>query len=121
MSVVAIIQARMSSARLPGKVMAEIAGRPAIGHTIARAKEAAGIDALWLACSRSSADDPLADYARGQAIALYRGDEDDVLSRYAEVADETGAEAIVRLTGDCPMLDPEVIDLAIERFRDTVH
>jgi len=117
-NIVAIVQARMSSSRLPGKVLAEIAGRPAIGHTLARARVATGIDALWLACSEATADDPLADYVSGlEDVALYRGSEEDVLSRFAAIAAETNAEAVVRLTGDCPMIDPEVIDLAIAKFR----
>jgi len=118
MKVVAVIQARMNSSRLPGKVLADIAGKPAIGHTIARARAASGIDELWLACSDQSADDPLADYVRAQSIEVFRGDEDDVLSRYVAVATETRADVVVRLTGDCPMLDPGVIANAVSRFAE---
>jgi len=115
---VAIVQARMGSKRLPGKVLAEIAGRLAIGHTLARARAATGIDALWLACSAAAADDPLADYVSGQeGVEIFRGDEEDVLARFAAVAEQSGADAVVRITGDCPMIDPEVIDLAIAKFQ----
>jgi len=115
--VVAIVQARMGSTRLPGKVMAEIAGRPTIEHVVSRAHRAASCDALWLACSDSAADDPLAVHVSALGHDIFRGDEEDVLSRFAAVAERSGADAVVRITGDCPMIDPGVIDLAVEKFR----
>ncbi len=114
--VVAVVQARMSSARLPGKVMADISGRPAISYTLLRARRAARLDEVWLACSREEADDPLAEFAATIDIPVFRGDEEDVLSRFAEVARERDADVIVRLTADCPLIEPEIIDLAVKRF-----
>ncbi len=106
----------MGSTRLPGKVLADIGGMPAIGHLLRRAGRARQVDALWLACSTAAADDPLADYVRGLGVSVFRGDEHDVLSRYAAVAAETRADVIVRLTGDCPLIDPAVIDAVVARF-----
>lgn len=114
--VIAIIQARMRSSRLPGKVMAEIAGRPSIAHTVTRAQKAQRIDEVWLACSQAVADDPLAAFVKTLGVPVFRGDEDDVLGRYVAVTKETGADVIVRLTGDCPMVAPDVVDKAVERF-----
>jgi len=116
--IVTVVQARMGSSRLPGKVMAEIAGTPLIGHVLTRAAKARHVGATWLACSDRPADDPLATYAAGLGFPVFRGDEDNVLSRYAAVAAATQAEIVVRITGDCPMIDPEVIDAVIARFAE---
>jgi glutamate-1-semialdehyde 2,1-aminomutase/spore coat polysaccharide biosynthesis protein SpsF len=113
---VAIVQARMSSTRLPGKVMREIHGHPAIYHVLTRTARAKRVDAVWLACSSAPADNKLADYARKLGFAVFRGDESDVLGRYAAAAREAEASAVVRVTGDCPMIDHAVLDLAVERF-----
>jgi glutamate-1-semialdehyde 2,1-aminomutase len=115
---VAIVQARMGSTRLPGKCLADISGRPMIAHVLERARAARRIDELWLATSARPENDALAAAAGALGVSVFRGDEDDVLSRYAEVARRSGAAAIVRLTADCPMLDPEVIDACIARFHD---
>ncbi len=114
--VVAIVQARMRSSRLPAKVMADIAGRPAIALTLGRAGRAAKVDELWLACSDQGDDDPLAALAESLGVSVFRGDEDDVLSRFAAIAEQTAADVIARITGDCPFTDPEVIDTVIGRF-----
>lgn len=113
---VAIVQARMGSNRLPGKVMADIKGKPAITHVLTRVGKARRVDELWLACSDLSENDPLAATAAQLDIPVFRGDENDVLSRYVQVAAETRADAIVRITADCPMIDPELIDAAIEMY-----
>jgi glutamate-1-semialdehyde 2,1-aminomutase len=116
---VLVVQARMRSTRLPNKVMADIAGRPAIAHVLARAGRAATVDALWLACTGAADDDPLAALADSMGVNVFRGDEADVLSRFVAVAERTGADAIVRVTGDCPMTDPAVIDRVVARFHET--
>lgn len=116
---IVIIQARMSSSRLPGKVLAGIAGKPAIAWTIDRARRAEGIDGVWVACSDVPADDPLAEFVESKDVDVYRGDEEDVLSRFAAIAAESGADRIVRLTGDCPFADPEIIACAIETHRES--
>lgn len=114
---VAIVQARMSSTRLPGKVLRKIGDQPAIHHVLSRVARAKHVDAVWLACSDAPGDDPLADYAKRQGFAVFRGDEDDVLGRYAAAAAQAQAATVVRITGDCPMIDPGVVDRALERFR----
>jgi glutamate-1-semialdehyde 2,1-aminomutase len=114
--VVAIVQARMGSTRLPGKVLADIGGRPAIAWTLTRARRSRACDDVWLACSEREADDPLAATAAALKFPVYRGDEDDVLSRFGAVARQTQADVVVRLTGDCPLIDPDVIDRAVARF-----
>ncbi len=119
--VVVIVQARMGSTRLPGKMMCEIDGLPAIGHVVGRVKRAKFPDEVWLACSDAPDDDPLADYVRSLDIPVVRGDENDVLSRFVAVAEKRKADVLVRITGDCPMADPAIIDSVIETFlSDTV-
>src|SRR5262249_28954530 len=115
--IVAIVQARMGSTRLPGKVMKMIAGAPAIGHVLGRVRRATLVDEVWLACADIAADDPLAGFAEGEGFPVFRGSESDVLARFAAVARRTDARAIVRITGDCPMIDPAVIDLVVERWK----
>lgn len=114
--VVLIVQARMGSTRLPGKMMLDVAGRPAIGHVLNRVGQARCVDDIWLACSDASADDPLAVYAQSLGVSVLRGDENDVLSRFVAVAEKTDADVVVRITGDCPMADPDIIDKAVMAF-----
>ncbi len=112
---VAIVQARMQSSRLPGKALVAIAGRPAIQWVLERTARSQ-VNQVWLACSREPADDSLAEFVQSLGFPVYRGDENDVLGRFAAVAEEAGADVIVRITGDCPLIDPAVIDLALKRF-----
>ena len=114
--IVAIIQARMSSTRLPGKVLADIAGRPMLWHVTDRARRARLVDLVVVATSCDSADKPIADFCREEAIECYRGSPDDVLDRFYHAAERFGADVIVRITGDCPLIDPEVIDKVIETY-----
>lgn len=113
MNTVAIIQARMGSTRLPGKMLLDIAGKPAVAHVVERAKAAARIDRVVLATTTASADDALAAWAATAGVPVFRGSEHDVLDRYYECAKANGADAVVRLTGDCPLLDPAVVDAVI--------
>ena len=113
---VAIIQARMGSTRLPGKVLMDVNGVPAIQHVLTRTARAKHVDEVWLACSNLDGDDPLAEFAEKIGFPVFRGDEKDVLSRYVAAAAESNADTIVRITGDCPMIDPGVIDLVLDRF-----
>jgi glutamate-1-semialdehyde 2,1-aminomutase len=117
LKVVAIVQARMNSTRLPGKMLLDLAGHPIIWWTLERVQRASGVDEIWLACSDAAADDPLAKFAGELGVSVYRGDEQDVLSRFGAVGRQSGADAVVRLTGDCPLASPSVIDLAIDRYR----
>src|SRR5579864_1833771 len=100
----AILQARMSSSRLPGKVMAPLLGEPMIGRQVERLRRARRIDELMVATSTDSSDDPLAAYCESIGLDVFRGDLNDVLARYAAaLALHPVATAVVRLTADCPL------------------
>lgn len=115
--VVAVIQARCGSTRLPGKVMAPLAGRSSLGWVVRAAQASAEIDRVVVATSTSEQDDPIETLAQSWGVGLVRGSEDDVLSRFIQVIDADEPDAVVRLTADCPMLDPEVIDLVVRTWR----
>jgi spore coat polysaccharide biosynthesis protein SpsF (cytidylyltransferase family) len=110
-----IIQARMGSTRLPGKSLMEISGKPLIWHVVERAKKSKASKVL-LATTTEEKDDSLAEFAGKNGIPLFRGDLDDVLDRYYQAAKTTGAKIIVRITGDSPLVDPQLIDLAIRKL-----
>jgi len=124
MKIVAIIQARMSSSRLPGKVMLPLAGKPAIQHVIERAKMISGIDELIISTSISDSDNTLTKFCASIDVPVFRGSEEDVLDRYYQTALHCGAELILRVTGDCPLLDPiessKVLKKSIETGADYV-
>ena len=113
---VGIVQARMTSTRFPGKVLADLVGAPMIERQWQRLERAMGMDALVLATSVDASDDELVHWATGAGIAVVRGPLDDVLARFVLAAKETEADIVVRLTADCPLACPEVIDRVIERF-----
>jgi spore coat polysaccharide biosynthesis protein SpsF len=115
--IAAIIQARMASTRLPGKVMADLAGKPLVERVVERTRLAASLDLVLVATSDRPSDDPLASHCAARDILCFRGSQDDVLDRYYRAASEIGADVIVRLTADCPLLDPGVIDSVVETFR----
>lgn len=117
MKTVAIIQARMTSTRLPGKVMMDLDGSPMLYQVIARARLANALDLVTVATTTNATDDTIAEYCKAQRVQCFRGSENDVLDRYYQAARHFGAEVIVRLTADCPLLDPAVIDQVIETFR----
>lgn len=109
--ILAILQARMSSTRLPGKVMRPLAGEPMIGRQIERLRRAASLDRLVVATSTGGEDDALAVYCEGLGAPVFRGALDDVLGRFAAAVERFGpADAVVRLTADCPLADPDVVD-----------
>lgn len=112
----AILQARMSSTRLPGKVLKPILGRPMILHQIDRVKRIKGIDRLIIATTDDPSDDGLADLCRDQGIPFFRGDLNDVLKRYYDAAKTAQPDHVTRLTGDCPLLDPDVADQVIDFY-----
>ena len=106
--IAAIIQARMSSTRLPGKTLADIAGEPVLAHVVRRAGRIPGIERVVIATTHNPADDAIVRFANDRGIAVHRGSEDDVLSRFYETAQRFGISTIVRVTPDCPLLDPQV-------------
>lgn len=116
MRVVASIEARMSSSRLPGKVLMDIAGKPAIERVTDRLRQAKRVDDIVLAIPEGAADDPLADWAARAGVAVHRGSEDDVLARVVGAQRSVGGELVVEVTGDCTLLDPEIIDWGVETW-----
>ena len=117
MRVVAIIQARMGSTRLPGKVMMKIQGKTVLDHVISRVKQSKETDDIVIATTTKSDDDIIEEEALRLNVKCFRGSEEDVLSRYYYAAKENNADAIVRITSDCPLIDPEVIDGMILKFK----
>jgi len=113
---VAIVQARMGSTRFPNKMMKLINGTPMIGLLIKRLSASRKIDEIVLATSVAPENNPMADYVAGLGHTVYRGSEDDVLSRYYESAKLACADTVVRITGDCPLVDAQVVDEVIEAF-----
>lgn len=111
--ILAVLQARMSSTRLPGKVLEPILGRPLILRAIDRISRASSLDGLVLATSVDPSDDRLAETAESDGVTVRRGSLDDVLGRYLQVVDELQPEIVVRLTGDNALTDPAVIDLVV--------
>lgn len=117
MRVVAIIQARMGSTRLPGKVLMDLAGRTMLEHVAERALRAPGIDDVVIATSDQPADDGIAALAKRRGLKVFRGSEADVLARYHGAAVANRADAVVRITADCPLLDPDVVGQVVARLR----
>lgn len=108
MRTVAIIQARMGSSRLPGKVLADLAGWPVISWVVRAARLVPGVDAVWIATSENAGDDAIADWSQQNGVECFRGSELDVLDRYACAARAAKADVVLRLTSDCPFFDPQV-------------
>jgi spore coat polysaccharide biosynthesis protein SpsF len=116
---VVIIQARMGSSRLPGKVLKEIDGRPMLDWVVTRVRRAETVDEVAVATTTDAADDPIAAFCEAHEVPVYRGDVFDVLDRYYQAALAFQADIVVRLTADCPLIDPQVIDLTVQRFLQT--
>jgi spore coat polysaccharide biosynthesis protein SpsF len=110
MKTVAIVQARMGSSRLPGKVLADLAGDTMLARVVARLRAAWSLDAIVIATTTHATDDGIVREAERLGVGVYRGSETDVLSRYLGAARTYDAGAIVRVTSDCPLLDPGVVD-----------
>lgn len=119
MKVVAIIQARMGSARLPNKVMRMIGDAPMIDRVVDRLKRTTEIDQIVVATSVDPRNDPLVAHLEERGTAWFRGSEDDVLSRYHQAGVAHGANIVVRITADCPLIDPKVVDEAVRLLKST--
>ena len=98
---VAIIQARMGSTRLPGKVLMGLAGHHALHYVVRAAREIRGVDEVVVATSSAPADDPVAGWCRDTGVGVFRGSEQDVLARFAGAAEAASADLVIRLTADC--------------------
>jgi spore coat polysaccharide biosynthesis protein SpsF len=114
--VVATIEARMASTRLPGKVLREAVGVPLLGHLITRLQACVTLDEIIVASTTSAADDAIDDYCSSLGVAVFRGSENDVMGRVLAAASSCEADIVVETTGDNPLLDPEIVDLHVETF-----
>lgn len=117
-SVLGILQARVSSSRLPGKVLKPILGRPMLLHQLDRIRRARSLDALVVATSTDASDDEIERLCASAGVACFRGSLDDVLDRFHQAALEFNPQHIVRMTGDCPLIDPDVIDRVVDFYLD---
>ncbi|MFI7674968.1 cytidylyltransferase domain-containing protein [Actinophytocola sp. NPDC049390] len=113
----AVIQARLSSTRLPGKVLRPLGGRSVLGWVVRAARETHNLDAVILATSDDPSDDPVAEEAARLGAAVVRGPLDDVLARYTKAVHEHPCDAVVRLTADCPLHDPALIAQVVGMWR----
>lgn len=120
MKVVAIMQARMGSTRLPGKVLEGIGGESMLERVITRLRRAHLINEVWIATTDLAVDDAIVSECRKNSACVSRGDENDVLDRYFRAAQLSKAEVVVRITSDCPLIDPEVTDKTIAAFLETL-
>jgi spore coat polysaccharide biosynthesis protein SpsF len=115
--VVAIVQARMASTRLPGKVLEHAAGRTLLEHVIERLRAATTVDQVLVATSDGAADDPVVAEASRLGVLVHRGSEADVLDRFVGAARRASADVVVRITADCPLIDPAELDRVVASFR----
>jgi spore coat polysaccharide biosynthesis protein SpsF len=117
--IVATIEARMTSARLPGKMMLPLGDNSVLGHLIRRLKHVNALNEIVLATTTNATDDVLAGVAAREGIKVYRGSENDVLSRVRYALDQVSADICVEITGDCPLIDPAMVSTMIEEFQRT--
>lgn len=115
--IIAIVEARMTSSRLPGKHLLEVNGRPIIGHLIDRLKAVFLIDQIVIAMTVRNNDDPLEAYAISLGVEVFRGNENDVMGRVLNAAQVYEADIICEVTGDCPIIDPVLIEQAIKTYQ----
>lgn len=118
MNVVAVIQARMGSTRLPGKVMKEILGRPILWHIVDRLKHAKLVDQIVIATSDKEGNEPIVKFAQANGIDYYAGSELDLLDRLYQAVKKLSPDAFVWITADCPLIDPLVVDNVIKCYLD---
>lgn len=121
LNVVAFIQARVNSTRLPGKVLLDIAGKPMLTRVVERTKLAESISSIVVATTTDPSDEAIVELCEIEGYNWYRGSQFDVLDRYYQAAKQFGAEIIVRITADCPVIDPDVIDKTVQALADFMH
>ena len=115
----AIVQARMTSTRLPGKVLMEVMGRPLLSYQIERLQKIKNIDDIIIATTTNKEDDPVIALCKKEDVSFFRGSEHDVLDRYYQAAIKFGVDHIVRITADCPLIDPEICGRVIDTYMNT--
>ncbi|MDB4593252.1 NTP transferase domain-containing protein, partial [Paracoccaceae bacterium] len=113
MKLVATIEARMNSSRLPGKVLFPVLGRPLLSFLIERLKSVQSIDEIVIATTVNKIDEPIVELAKSLNVSFFRGSENDVMSRVIGAAESHEADSIVEITGDCPILDPDLVEQTI--------
>ena len=113
MKTIAIVQTRMSSTRLPGKVLKSLSGKVVLDHVVDRLRKSKLIDQVIIATTTDEIDDQLVEWCNKKNVVCFRGDRSDVLSRYYECASKFNADEIIRITSDNPLIDPEIIDKVI--------
>ena len=116
MRIVASIEARMTSSRLPGKMLADVRGAPAIARLVARLRQCTLLDGIVLATTTNAADDVLVEWAQRNALAVFRGSEEDVLGRVVGAQEQQGSDLVVEITGDCILTDPQIVDWGVRTF-----
>lgn len=111
--IAAIVQARMTSTRLPGKVLKEVRGKPLLSYLIERLRRVNNIEKIIIATTNNKEDDPIVELCKKEFVSYFRGSEDDVLDRYYQTAKKFGVDHVVRITSDCPLIDPQICDRVI--------
>lgn len=117
MKTVVIVQARMTSTRLPGKVLLPLAGRPMLQCLLERLQRVRGVDQVVVATTTNATDDPIVTLCQSLGVPTHRGSEHDVLSRYAEAAAASQADVVVRVTSDCPLLAPALVEDVLAAYQ----
>lgn len=116
MRTVIIVQARMTSTRLPGKVLKRVLGKPLLEYQIERLQRVKLANEVVIATTTNKTDEPIVELCNSLSVAYFRGSEEDVLSRYYQAATASKADLVVRVTSDCPLIDPQVINAAIDYY-----
>lgn len=116
LKIIAIVQARLGSTRLPGKALLDIAGKPMLARVVERTKRARMLQGVVVATTVNPSDDPIVKFCEGSLWPCFRGSEEDVLDRYFHAARLHQADVVVRITSDCPLIDPQLVDSAIEVY-----
>jgi len=117
MKIVAVIEARMASTRLPGKVLLESAGKPMLTHLVDRLRQVPSLDDIVLATTVNPQDEQLVSYAKAHDLAYYRGSESNVMQRVIEATESVAGDLIVEITGDCPIIDYELVEQCIALYK----
>ncbi|CUI16639.1 Acylneuraminate cytidylyltransferase [Candidatus Protochlamydia naegleriophila] len=117
MRVEIFVQARMGSTRLPGKILQPVFGKPLLKYIVERLREVKNADEIVVLTTTEASDDIVEDFCQKEGVACFRGSENDVLERYYQAALQRRPDAIVRVTADCPLIDPEIVDAVIDAFK----